>query len=115
MKKIQNKEQLVEIKKGQTGYGLLIENDGHITGKPGRSYRNINHGRICADRTGPCNRNDIVTAVSVSDTYHHSRKRIKHIACFPQLFFIFLHIILLQIYLQLQKIRKSKLNLFYVR
>ena len=34
MKKIQNKEQLVEIKKGQTGYGLLIENDGHITGKP---------------------------------------------------------------------------------
>ena len=34
MSKIYNKEQLVEIKKGQTGYGLLIENDGHIIGKP---------------------------------------------------------------------------------
>lgn len=29
-----NREQLVEIKKGQTGYGLLIEHDGHIVGKP---------------------------------------------------------------------------------
>lgn len=28
-----NKEQLVEIKKGQTGTGLLIEHDGHIIGK----------------------------------------------------------------------------------
>lgn len=28
-----DREQIVEIKKGQTGTGLLIENDGHITGK----------------------------------------------------------------------------------
>ena len=34
MNKIYNKEQLVEIKAGQTGYGLLIERDGHIIGKP---------------------------------------------------------------------------------
>ena len=33
MSKLYNKEQLVEIKKGQTGYGLLIEHDGHIIGK----------------------------------------------------------------------------------
>lgn len=33
MNKIYNKEQLVEIKKGQTGTGLLIEHDGHIVGK----------------------------------------------------------------------------------
>ena len=34
MSKLYNKEQLVEIKRGQTGYGLLIEHDGHIIGKP---------------------------------------------------------------------------------
>jgi hypothetical protein len=33
MNNIYNKEQLVEIKKGQTGTGLLIEHDGHIIGK----------------------------------------------------------------------------------
>lgn len=33
MNKIYNKEQLVEIKRGQIGTGLLIEHDGHIIGK----------------------------------------------------------------------------------
>lgn len=33
MRTYNNKEQLVEIKKGQTGTGLLIEHDGHIIGK----------------------------------------------------------------------------------
>ena len=33
MSKIYNKEQLVEIKRGQVGTGLLIEHDGHIIGK----------------------------------------------------------------------------------
>lgn len=31
--KYRQSEQLVEIKKGETGYGLLIEHDGHITAK----------------------------------------------------------------------------------
>ena len=33
MNHLYNREQLVEIKKGQTGTGLLIEHDGHIIGK----------------------------------------------------------------------------------
>lgn len=33
MSNYNNKEQLVEIKRGQTGTGLLIEHDGHIIGK----------------------------------------------------------------------------------
>lgn len=33
MSRLYNREQLVEIKKGQTGTGLLIEHDGHIIGK----------------------------------------------------------------------------------
>lgn len=33
LKKYKNKEQLTEIKAGKTGYGLLIEHDGHILSK----------------------------------------------------------------------------------
>ena len=33
MSRLYNREQLVEIKNGQTGTGLLIEHDGHIIGK----------------------------------------------------------------------------------
>ena len=55
----------------------------HLIGVTLRSYGNINHRRIGADRSGPCNRQYVLIPVFVSDTDHNRRKRIQHVAGFP--------------------------------